>query len=124
MAPCTCREHVDDLLDIVLPDVFGDGEPTTIGDLIICGALSAERPTKAPVGEWGLWVGDEARVYYSDDAETSFDDALAAADGVDGVDWEDRETFTVVAPSLCPQGVLAVAARALLDPETGWADWN
>ena len=42
--------------------------------------------------------------------------AVQHAPGIELVAWEDREVIHVGAPTLCEDGVLAAAARALMDP--------
>lgn len=98
-------------------------DPMTVGELVECGALDV-RPTEADerhVGQdgpfqWSLWVGDEARAHYDDEAATQLDTALMERPGVGQVVWEDRELFWVASDGLCESGMLAAAARALLDP--------
>ena len=136
---CSCPEHVEDLLETAIPytaemaEELGD-EPMTVGDLVECDAL-AVRPndadsvwlnavedgrgvpdrTDGPF-QWQLWVGDEARAHYDDEADLQLDASLLAQPGLDRVVWEDREVFHVGATGLCESGVLAAAVRALADP--------
>ncbi len=58
---------------------------------------------------------DDARVSYDDDAPLPLDESLLSRPGIERVAWEDREVMHVGAPTLCRDGVLAAAARALLD---------
>lgn len=127
---CTCPEHVEDLHDLVVPPapVWGlDLDDTTVGDLVEMSALGIDPAELAWVDDqesggrrgpfhFRLWVGDEARAMYDDDAAVQLDAALLQRPGVEVVDWEDREVLHVGAPTLCADGVLAAAARALLDP--------
>lgn len=131
--PCTCVEHVEDLLAMRVPyteEMAAElEEPMTVGELIECGALDA-RPHDpadrwlsglegdAPEGPfgWMVWLGDEARAHYDDDADLPLDRALLDQPGLERVAWEDREVFHVGADGLCRSGVLAAAARALADP--------
>ena len=137
---CSCPEHADDLLDTVIPytvemaEELGD-EVMTVGELIECDAL-AVRPNdpstlwlnavdedgrvvtdrKDGPFQWQLWVGDEARAHYDDEADLQLDASLLTQPGIDRVAWEDREIFHVGATGLCESGVLAAAVRALADP--------
>ena len=131
---CACPEHVDDLLTQVVPYApvweMVDVSDMTVGDLIECEALGvgpAEevwvdlsdddgRSTRVGPFHWRMWVGDEARATYDDDAALQLDEALLARPGVDLVEWEDREILHVSSPTLCADGILAAAARALMDP--------
>ncbi|HET6626876.1 MAG TPA: hypothetical protein VFG63_10855 [Nocardioidaceae bacterium] len=132
---CSCWEHVDEILELVVPytremqQELGD-DPMTVEMLIECEALGVEptepddrwmtdHTTGKKIGpiHWQLWLGDEARASYDDDAPLELDDSLAARPGVERVVWEDREVFHVVAPTLCRDGMLAAAARALLEPQ-------
>ncbi len=136
---CSCPEHADDLLDLVIPytvemaEELGD-EPMTVGDLIECDALGVRPNDPSTVWlnavedgrvvpdrrdgpfQWQLWVGDEARAHYDDEADLQLDASLLAQPGIDRVAWEDREVFHVGATGLCESGVLAAAVRALADP--------
>lgn len=127
---CSCVRHLDDeLLASVVPFAAGlemdDEPPATVADLLGPGGLSVRPadPGDQPPGEpaihtWNLGVYDDARVHYDDvedGADLGLDAAIAAQHGVDEVDWADREVFLVAAPTLCPDGVLAAAALALLD---------
>jgi hypothetical protein len=136
---CSCLEHIEDLLDQVVPfsAEMGepDDEPMTVRDLVECDALAVRRtePAEQWVNaldadgrvdttrqdgpfHWTLWVGDEARACYDDDADLSLEAGLMARPGVDRVFWEDREVIHVGVDGLCENGVLAAAARTLLDP--------
>lgn len=111
---CRCSEHVDEVLSETVPlstemsEV--DEQPMTVGDLIEAAALSAlerapedrwmpvwedDKPLRIGPFHWSLWVGDESRACYDDDAEVSLDQALLAQPGVDRVEWADREVFYV-----------------------------
>ncbi|HEX6249128.1 MAG TPA: hypothetical protein VFZ64_14750 [Nocardioidaceae bacterium] len=138
--PCACTEHVEDLLGLYLPytaEMAGElgDEPMTVGELIECGGLDVEAKEPddlwlPPVGdqghldpatqegpfEWTLWVGDEARAHYDDEADLQLDESLLQQPGLERVVWEDREVFHVGAGRMCRSGVLAAAARALADP--------
>jgi hypothetical protein len=128
---CTCPEHVEDLVDLRIPVSAEmreeDFEEWSVAELMETGALEARRTTPEEqwlttedgrVGplNWSLWVGDEARSVYDDDAPLSVAEALAARPGIEVVEGEDREVFWLRAPTLCHSGVLAAAARALADP--------
>ena len=127
---CACPEHVEDLAALVVPwaPAWGpvDSDPITVGDLLEMEALAVAPAEVAwhdlASGErlgpfqWELWLGDEARATYDDDAGLAIDEALRERPGIDVVEWEDREVFHLAAPTLCGDGVLAAAARALLDP--------
>jgi hypothetical protein len=130
---CGCPEHLEGVLSLSVPltaeirDAFPDEQPMTVAELIEVDALgvqSCETPffNDADTGAldgpytWTVWVGDEARSSYDDEAEVSLDAALRARPGVERVLWEDREILHVGAPTLCADGMLAAAARALLDP--------
>jgi hypothetical protein len=65
---------------------------------------------------WTVWYGDESRGSYDDEAELPLDESLKAQPGVERVLWEDREVIHASAPTLCADGMLAAAARALIDP--------
>lgn len=136
---CGCPEHLEGVLGVVVPvtaeirEAFPDEQPMTVGELIEVDALGVEpcempffndADTGAPDGPytWTVWVGDEARSSYDDDAEVSLDAALRARPGVERVLWEDREVLHVGAPTLCSDGMLAAAARALLDPRVRLGD--
>ena len=128
---CACREHVEELAGLVVPasaelaeEDLGD---MTVGDLVDMGALGVDpddlawftdQGTGKRLGpfHWRLWLGDEVRGSYDDDADLGIDESLRRQPGIDLVDWEDREVFHVSSPTLCADGVLAAAARALLDP--------
>lgn len=137
---CSCPEHVEDLLTMPIPltramaEEVG-AETATVGDLVEWKALGVD-PTDPDLQwldavdadgrvdgtrkdgpfHWTLWVGDEARAHYDDDAELPLDRSLLARPGVDRVAWEDRELLHVGVTGLCDSGVLAAAARALADP--------
>ncbi|MEO5853689.1 MAG: hypothetical protein ABIQ15_14365 [Nocardioides sp.] len=128
---CECPEHVADLLGLRIPLTAEmravDGEELSVGELLETGALAVDEvgrqdrwltlaDQRTGPFEWSLWVGDEARALYDDDAPVALDDALRSQQGIDLVEWEDREAFWVGAPTMCPDGVLASAARALADP--------
>lgn len=136
---CSCPEHIEDLLDQVVPfsAEMGepDDEPMTVRDLVECDALAVRRtePAEQWVNaldadgrvdttrqdgpfHWTLWVGDEARACYDDDAELSLEAGLMAQPGIDRVFWEDREVIHVGVSGLCENGALAATARTLLDP--------
>lgn len=130
---CGCPEHLEGVLSLAVPltaevrDAFPDEKPMTVAELIEADALGVQpcetsffndADTGALDGPytWTVWVGDEARSSYDDEAEVSLDAALRARPGVDRVLWEDREILHVGAPTLCSDGMLAAAARALLDP--------
>ncbi|BCJ75689.1 hypothetical protein CS0771_52330 [Catellatospora sp. IY07-71] len=130
---CTCPEHVADLHELVVPSVPPHHlPPTTVRELRDTGDLSVqplpERERRWTVHDeagdvtgvdafqWVLWAGDAARCFYDDDAELALDDSLRQREGIAGVSWMDREVLYVAAPTMCADGVLAAAARALLDP--------
>lgn len=128
---CTCEEHVENLHDHEIPFGADMGEPggMSVGDLVACSALDA-RPadaddqwrTLAHSGQrlgpfhWSLWLGDEGRALYDDDAPATLDDTLSVQPGIERVAWEDREVFLVGAPGLCASGVMAAMVRALDNP--------
>jgi hypothetical protein len=130
---CACPEHVDQLLELPVPltremrEEFGD-EPLTVGQLVEMGALGVDpaqdryffdprsgRRDDGPY-HWTVWFGDETRACYDDDAPVQLDESLDDRPGIELVAWEDREVIHVGAPGLCEDGVLAAAARALIDP--------
>lgn len=126
---CSCREHIEELAGLVVPTSADlaeeDLEDLTVGDLVDMDALAVDRADQVWVTargkrvgpfHWRLWLGDEARGTYDDDADLAVDESLRRQPGIDLVDWEDREVFHVSSPTLCADGVLAAAARALLDP--------
>ncbi|MBY8870383.1 hypothetical protein K7640_00815 [Micromonospora sp. PLK6-60] len=130
---CSCPEHVDDLTDLLLPVDRSGAPPVRLTDLIdgrevgVQPAAPADRwlesydesdagPDRLGPFHWGLWLGDEARGCYSDEAPWSLDQALLERPGVEHVEWMEREEFLVGAPTMCADGVLAAAARALADP--------
>jgi hypothetical protein len=129
---CACPEHIDDLVDLAVPltqelrEEFGE-ESFTVGELVDMAALGVDpaetqyffdprsgRQDDGPY-HWTIWFGDEARGCYDDDAPLQLDESVDARPGVELVAWEDREVMHVGAPTLCGDGVLAAAARALLD---------
>ncbi len=128
---CTCEEHVENLTDLAIPFAWHmeeDGS-MTVGDLLGCGALDTARAapedthrTLAHSGQrlgpfqWSLWLGDEGRALYDDDAAVPLDDVLWAQPGIERVSWEDREVFLVGAATMCPSGVSAAMVRALDNP--------
>lgn len=130
---CGCTRHLDDeLLRTVVPfatslaeDVGLEPAAVTVADLLHPGGLSVEParddeqvPDASADLTWDLGVYDDARAHYDDTddgAEIDLDTALAGQPGVDRVEWCDREVFLLAAPTLCADGVLAVAALALLD---------
>ena len=136
---CSCTEHVEDLLGLVMPYTASAAEaadaPVTVSDLLEWQALDVrlneprsrwidavdDYGNPAPGGEdgpfqWSLWVGDEARSHYDEHADLQLDESLRQRQGVERVVWHDREVFLVGTDGLCASGVLAVAARALADP--------
>ncbi len=134
---CQCPEHVEDLVDLRIPVSAEmreeDFEAWSVAELVEVGALEARPATRdeqwVSTGEgrvgplnWSLWVGDEARSVYDDDAPLSVAEALATRPGIEIVEGEDREVFWLGAPSLCRSGVLAAAARALSDPRVRLSD--
>ena len=128
---CSCVEHIEDLNDLEVPlsARFADeAEPMTVSDLLEAEALGAEptdpterwihphdAPRQGPF-HWNVWVGDEARLSYDDDAPLQLDEAIGQQPGVGAVEWVDREVFYVEAGGMCRDGMLAAVARALLDP--------
>ena len=130
---CSCARHLDeDLLRTVLPftrslaeDVGFEPDPVTVADLLGSGALSVrpagsdeQTPGEPADLTWNLVADDDARVHYDDTddgAAIDLDAALAEQPGVDRVEWYDREVFLLAAPTLCADGVLAIAALTLLD---------
>lgn len=120
---CTCVEHIEDVLDVVIASRYPDPPSTTVRELLATGDLSVVPMVEQWQGghdggplHWNLWAGDEARFHYADDAELSLDASLTARPGIERVDWPDREILLIGAPGLCAGGVLAAAARALEDP--------
>lgn len=120
MSRCRCPHHVEDFAGISVPfcaDVGGEGAPTvpvTVGNLLEWEAIDAERDGATP-DRWLLWFGDETRAHYDDDAPLSLEGAVTALEGLTDVVGEDRETIMVTAVGRCRDGMLAMAARALLD---------
>jgi len=120
-------------LTVAVRDVFPEEQPMTVGELIEVDALGVQ-PCEtqffndADAGaldgpyNWTVWVGDEARSSYDDEAEVSLEAALRARPGVERVLWEDREILHVGAPTMCADGMLAAAARALIDPRVRLGD--
>ena len=126
-AACDCPEHVETLLGHRIPTIDDVADEWSVGDLLASGALDvtpidegdrwlAGAAQRSGPFHWSLWVGDEARCLYDDDARLGVDDALLAQPGVDLVEWVDREEFYLGAPRRCRSGVLALAVRALSDP--------
>ncbi|WP_346122523.1 hypothetical protein [Micromonospora coerulea] len=130
---CACTEHDDELADLALPVTEHGMEPLTVRDLVEANALgvtpaqSRDRwleiydetdsgPNVLGPFHWGLWLGDEARSCYDDDAARTLDQALLDQPGIERVEWMEREEFLVGAPGLCAGGMLAAMARALADP--------
>ena len=131
---CGCPEHIDALTDVVVPltveisATFPGEPPMTVGELMEAEALGVDPCDTAYFNDletgqrddgpyhWTVWVGDEARSSYDDEAELALDESLRGQPGVERVLWEDREVLHVGAPTLCADGVLAAAARALIDP--------
>ncbi|HXH78015.1 hypothetical protein [Nocardioides sp.] len=129
---CACSEHIEDLRgEVVTPAPTRQFAyaPFTVGELLDGRELGV-RPVEAQ-GRWldlhgsrerigpfhfTLWVSDGATIAYADDATLQMDAAIRDQPGVELVEWEDREVFHVSAPTLCADGVLAAAARALMDP--------
>lgn len=130
---CSCPEHVEDLLETMVPMTHemrtevGEDQAMSVAELIECNALGVDpaqdrwffdprsgRRDDGPY-HWTVWFGDEARMSYDDDAPVQLDESLDDRPGVELVAWEDREVIHVGAPTLCRDGVLAAAARALLD---------
>lgn len=130
---CTCPEHIEELLDLPVPlsplmRIGDDDEPLTVAQLLeTAGGLSVdpsdehwlfdpetERDDDGPY-EWTVGYWDDARASYDDDAALPLDESLLSRPGIERVAWEDREVMHVGAPTLCRDGVLAAAARALLD---------
>ena len=108
--------------------VDDDDEPLTVRQLLeTAGGLSVDpsdqpwlfnpdtdRDDDGPY-EWTVGYWDDARVSYDDDAPLPLDESLLSRPGIERVAWEDREIIHVGAPTLCRDGVLAAATRALLD---------
>jgi hypothetical protein len=134
---CQCEEHVENLDEHAIP--FGttfhaEQDPAgaaamTVAELRESGALEArlaetdEQWVTLPHSgqrlgpfHWSVWLGDESRMLYDDDAPASLDDSIAVQPGVERVEWADREVFWVGAPALCPSGVMAAVVRALDNP--------
>jgi hypothetical protein len=128
---CSCTEHVDNLLNLVIPNRDWDGDPT-VEELVATGSLGAgpmpardrfmkywdEDGSESLEGpyHWMVGAADEITGCYHDDAELPLDKSIAAQPGVDRVCWYDREEFYVGAPGLCEKGMLAAVIRALADP--------
>lgn len=119
---CTCEIHLEQLLDTILTPTHQQFEPMTVAELLESGDLKAdpfkpaERRLIGSRFHWSLWVGDTARGYYDDDAPLQLDAGIQAAQGVEIVEWLDREEFAVGAPTLCVDGMTAVVAAVLADP--------
>lgn len=129
---CACPEHIEDVLALTVPltrEMSEElGEPMTVAELVECSALAVQpcedrwffdpRSGKRDDGpyHWTLWFGDETRASYDDDSPYQLDESLDDRPGIELVAWEDREVIHVGAPTLCEDGVLAAAARALIDP--------
>ena len=121
---CGCREHVDDVRHLTVPydpEMGTNLDNVTVGDLVDCGAIEAApaRSVGHDVEEgyhWVLWMRDETRAHFSREAPRSLVDALARRRGVSAATMVQPEEYLLDAPRLCEPGVLAVAARALLDP--------
>ena len=131
LGSCSCEQHVEQLLDVSIPyaATMEEDGAFTAGELLDCGALdvrvsSAEEQylnlahTGQRVGpfHWQLWLGDEGRTLYDDDAPVQLDDCLAAQPGIERVEWMDREVFAVGAATMCPSGVQAAMVTALTNP--------
>ena len=137
---CSCPEHIETLLEVVVPMTLemraevGADEAMTVAELIECSALGVDpaqdrwffdpRSGRRDDGPYHgtVWFGDEARMSYDDDAPVQLDESLDDRAGIERVAWEDREVIHVGAPTLCHDGVLAAAARALLDPRVRIGD--
>jgi hypothetical protein len=131
---CSCPEHLEGVIGLAVPltaEVLRespDEQAMTVGELIEADALGVEPCEMVFFHDvetgalddgpynWTVWVGDEARSSYDDEAELALDRALRAQPGVERVLWEDREVLHVGAPTVCVDGMLATVARALLDP--------
>ncbi|MGA9749335.1 MAG: hypothetical protein WBQ50_17925 [Nocardioides sp.] len=128
---CACEEHVENFGDHTIPFAANMEEPgaMSVVDLLDCGALDTKLTDPEDryrtlvhsgqrVGpfQWNLWLGDEGRALYDDDAPASLDDVLSLQPGIVRVSWEDREVFLVGAPTLCASGVSAAMVRALDNP--------
>lgn len=130
---CSCPEHIEELADLRIPlnrDVRDeiDADAQTVADLLESGGLGIDlcieqwlydpdtgHDDDGPY-QWSIWYGDEARSSYDDEAPLPLDEALLSRPGVERVAWEDREVVHLGTSTLCRDGVLAAAARALADP--------
>ncbi|WP_203711213.1 hypothetical protein [Asanoa siamensis] len=128
---CACREHLDDVRALVIPNADWDEDPT-FEQLLETGSLGVrpieakerymayfdadQNETRLGPLHWGMWAADEIYGCYADDAELPVDKAIAAQPGVTLVEWYDREEFLIGAPELCESGLLAAIARAFEDP--------
>lgn len=120
MRDCRCPRHSEDVAGNVVPMAasadmeLGAANTVTVADLLEWEAIDAE-PDEDDPNRWSLWFGDETRAHYDDDAPRSLEQAVASLAGMTDVDREDRETVLVTAADRCRDGMLAVAAEALLD---------
>jgi hypothetical protein len=128
---CACREHLEDVTVVVIPNEDWDEAPT-FEQLLETGSLGVrpidpkerfmaffdEDHNESRLGplHWIMGAADEIYGCYEDDAELPLDKSIAAQPGVDLVEWYDREEFLIGAPTLCESGLLAAIARALEDP--------
>lgn len=106
---CGCAEHIEELRELAVPLTLEireelDEPPMSVAELMDCGALGVNPSS------------------YDDDAPLPLDESLRAQPGVERVLWEDREVIHVGAPRLCHDGILAAAARALIDPRVRLAE--
>jgi hypothetical protein len=127
---CAYYEHIEDLRDLIVEPAAARWRPDaqlTIGALLDRGAMgvhalhgrrrrAGKAATRGGTWDYMLWLGEVTRFAYDDDADLAIEDAITARPGVDVAAWEDNEVVLIGAPSLCPDGVLAAAARALVDP--------
>lgn len=120
---CDCVEHIEEVLDVVIATRYDFLSSMTVRELLATGDLSVKPMSerwqgghdKGPL-HWDLWAGDSARCLYDDDAPLSLDASLMARPGIERIEWMDREVSLIGAPTMCADGVLAAAARALEDP--------
>jgi hypothetical protein len=128
---CSCPEHVEDVLGLVIPNQDWDADPT-FDQLLATGSLGVttsdpkerymtefdENDNESKLGpmHWGVWAADEIYGCYEDDAVLPLDESIKAQPGIEIVVWYDREEFVIGAATLCQDGVLAAVARALQDP--------
>ena len=137
---CRCPEHIEALTGLRVPmtlemrDAFPGEHPMTVGELMQVEALGVDPCDTAYFNDLDtgrrddgpyhrtVWIGDEARSSYDDEADLPLDESLRGQPGVERVLWEDREVLHVGAPTLCADGMLAAAARALLDPRVRLRD--